>query len=207
MVSDKLNSSSVEEKLGKYEIIAQLSRFAKEHGNPIVVKDFGVDSESELIKDNKIKEKVLEGLDEEKIDKIKYSLEIFKFFLKRITFTDGFDLDHESRRNWETAYIEKGKLSLEAKERYYSNRLNSVTGWNTVISEITELEETILNEDIIKELENLKNEIPREFYEKYELPNGVKVEMYHRLLKDEKVKVVNELSKIVEKIILLLEEK
>jgi len=102
--------------------------------------------------------------------------------------------------------VENGKLSPEAKRWYKSNRLNTNEGWNAVLSEITELEETIFNQDIKKELENLKNKIPRDFFDKYEVQNKVKVETYHRLLKDKKVKVVEELSKIVKGMILLLEE-
>ena len=164
-----VNDIEIPKKPEKYKAIAELSRFASENGNPIVIKDFGMGEELELLKNNKIKSGVLEGLNEEKIEKVKYSLKIFKSFLKAIVFTDIFDLDHPSRTSWEESYVENGKLSPEAKRWYKSNRLNTNEGWNAVLSEITELEETIFNQDIKKELENLKNKIPRDFFDKYEV--------------------------------------
>jgi len=212
MIFDQLNRS-FEEKTNKNEIkekikiIEELIHYSIEYDNPISFKSFGLNSESKLIKNTKIKEEVLEGLDEDKKNKVKYSLEIFQSFLKDPIFTDSFGLDHPSRRIWETTYIEKGKLSPEVKKCYYSNCLNAVTGWNKVISEIQELEETILNQGIKDNLENLKNKIPCEFFDKYKVEDKVKVEIYYRLSDDEKVRVVKELKEIVKEIILLLTEK
>jgi len=211
---DKLNNSFEEERTNnkneikeRIKIIEELVYYSVEHENPISFKSFGLDSESELIKNTKIKKEVLEGLNEDKKNKVKYSLEIFQSFLMDPIFTDSFGLDHPSRRIWETTYIEKGKLSPAAKKCYYSNCLNSVTGWNKVISEIQELEEIILNQSIKDNLENLKSKIPCEFFDKYEVEDKVNVETYHRLYDDEKVEVIKELKKIAKEVILLLTEK
>lgn len=202
MVSDKLNSSP-KEKIGKYEIIAQLSGFTRENGNPIVFKDFGVPDESELIKDHKIREEVLEGLNEEKIDEVKFSLEVCKSFITKPIFTDSFHENLDARNDWEEKYFFKLKeLNKEAFEYGQSNRLRVNVCYSVLIS-LEIFSDDIKNTNLKKEFLTLKEKIPKEFKEKDE--NGY--QKYHSLPDDEKIRVVKELTEIAKKAISLLEEK
>ena len=215
MTFDKLNNSFPESRENKIkvikertEIIGELISLGEQNNNSLTFKDSGLNDKLEQTKNIKIKEEVLKGLNEESIDLIKYSLEIFKSFLRGPIFTDNFGFDHPSRRKWETTHVEKGKLSPEAKEYYYSNRLNTNRGWSGVITELKELEGIIINSNIKNKLDNLKSKISREFFDKYyEVQDRVNVEIYNKLSKDAKVKIVEELTEIVREIIVLLEEK
>ena len=206
MSFDKLNNTSQErgtnkkEISGKTKIIKELTSFSARHDNPIFFKDFGLDNESELTKNVKIKKEVLENLNKDNKEFIKEGLKVFQSFVTGPIFTDSFHQEHYSRFIWINVYHKK--LSKNALQYYDSNRLR-VNKCSDIIGFLQIFEDLVVNSDIKNKLLDLEKSVPFEFISKGK--NG-KLE-YNSLSDDKKIVVVKKLTEIAQKVILMLEEK
>jgi hypothetical protein len=190
----------------KVAIIGELVSIGINTGNQLsFLPDSVLSSKPVLIENIKVKKEALEDLKEDEILNVKENIEFFKKFIANPIFTDDFDLRHDLRRAWETSYIDKGEINPKAKVYYNSNRLNT-TQWGSVVGDIEDLCKVIHDKNIKSKLEILKDKIPNEFIDTYDSEDG-KIRIYYSLHENDKVKVIKELSKIAEDVVILLEEK
>ncbi|MEI8174866.1 MAG: hypothetical protein WCG28_02855 [bacterium] len=186
-----------------------LFKFSSKYGNPIKfdTKEYGENLDLEKLEINqgiKLKE-------EGQIYLIQTCLKRFRHFINGPIFTDTFGKYHNNRRAWENDL--HLKLKEEGKEEenkdnleyYKTNRLgiNNVYG---VVGYLGILLDNIEDTTQKKELEDLREQIyseTRELVEKNEkgyLP-------YHELEDNQKIRLVENFSIIVKKIISILEKK
>ena len=175
---------------------------------------YGLDDESELIKNTNINKKVFEGLenDERKKKDILYAVNVFKSFLKGPIFTDTFhkkhrdifkvDEEHAYRYDWELENINLEKIDKDTIDYYKSNRLNAnkcfqAAGFLAILADL------VVDVETKKELLNYKEEVPQELYKVEE--DGTLA--YNFFNDEKKVKIVQELSEIIKKALNLLTEK
>lgn len=208
---EEVNQPSLErkEKINeKAKTIEELASFSVKYNNPFYFEDFGLDNESELIKNTKVKKEVLENLNEEDKEWVEFILESFKSFLKGPIFTDSFHKNHRdlfnednfTRYKWQIAHREE--LSEKALQYYNANRLR-INKCSNIVGFLPTLKDLVVNPDIKNKLLDFEKSIPSELLDKDE----EEVLQYSTLEDDEKIRVVKELTKIVEKTILLLTEK
>lgn len=191
----EISENRVDEK-GK--IIEDLTSFSVQNDNPLYFEDFGLDDDSVLIKNTKIKKEVLEGLEKKVCLDVENAFLHFKSFLRGPIFTDSFHQNHVLRREWEKKIHE---IDPKVYEYYQSNRLNT-NRYCVVESWLSILEKDIINPDIKNKLSELKRNIP------IELKGGNKNggPKYSELKDSKKVKAIKEISEIVKQAILLLED-
>jgi len=167
----------------------KLAEFCSENGNPIKIVDYGESFG-------------LEKVDLEQPDLTKLSLEIFKKFLSGPIFTDTFSKDHNERRKWEKEI--ENLIDEDIKKYYISKRLN-VNQYSNIISLLPLLLEDLKDSEMKNKLTNIKNEIFQETGDLINRENGHLI--YATLEDDKKIEVIKNLSKIVQKLISVLENK
>lgn len=190
------NKKKMEEKA---KIIKELETFSIKYDNKFDFKDYGLDPDSEFLKNKKIKKEILEGLNKKDIDSVEFGLKIFKSFLEAPIFTDKFHKDHNSRREWEAKYIN----SSELRDYYDSNRLGlhmafHVIGFLSVLKD-----QIIINPDVKSKLINFLERIPPEIWSK----EKKEVVMYADLDDEKKIKIIKIFTQMVEELVSYLEEK
>ena len=181
----------------KATIIGELSFVGDHSGNQLKFKDIGkiINGQDQKI----VNSKIIEGLDNEHLEIFSEALQGLRNFLEFPIFTDDFHADNESRRGWEKNNLTN--ISPEAREYYSSNRL-STNVYSSAIAYLNSLEELPFNSDVKEELRGLSLEVPPILLELDR--EGILV--YHRLSDDEKISVIKELTRVIEKAINLLEK-
>jgi hypothetical protein len=174
--------------------IKELIIKAKESGFDLEVVDRGI-----LNSTKNIKEEIFEGVDKSKRECIKNSLNILHSYLSGIILKDNSGKDISSLKNWGSENLKKG---TQIEKIFSSNRIRSDVNQN-IIDYIEFLNNSIVNPRIKNEISKLKEEIPKEFGEFDEERGGLK---YYFLSYDERIKIVQDFSNVVQKVISVLED-
>jgi organic radical activating enzyme len=148
---------------------------------------------------NWVKKEVTEGVDKSKLLLVKDSLNILHSYLSSIILKDNSGKSVNSFKNWGNENLKKG---TEAEKIFSSNRIRSDVNQN-IIDYIKFLGDSIVNQSIKNELLKLIEEIPEEFEKFDEEKGGLK---YYFLSYDERIKVVQDFSNVVQKVISVLED-
>ncbi len=217
VVSQKENIlNKISEK--KAEIVKELSTFCEESDNSLDFVDYGLEKDSELIKNTKIKEgEVFEDLSDLEKEEVIEGVESFKSFLKGPIFTDSFHENQKERNNWEDENEIKIIESMggDVFNYFKTNRLR-VNSCQSVLNFLDILSEDIKNSEIKDKLVLLRKEIPLEFTSKeladneyiiHSIEKDKDAVIYHVLNDKGKIEVVKKLTKIVKKALSLLTEK
>jgi len=186
----------------KDEIIKELISFSAKYNNPISFVSFGLDEDSELIKNTKINSEVLKGLSKESIKVIESILESLKSFLKRPLFTTDIPEKAENRENEKWWKEHKKEVSKEAQDYYENNRIR-LGKYLGIYGSLSYLSHLIVNPKVKIKLLDLNFGIPTELFNDNE--KGDKV--YPTLDDKEKIKVAEKFAEIVEEAISILEGK
>jgi len=181
----------------KATIVGELSFVGDNNGNQLKFKDKGkiINGRDQKI----VNSRIIEGLDNNHLEIFFEALQGLRNFLEFPIFTDDFKTDNESRREWEKNNLTS--ISPEAREYYNSNRL-STNVYSSAIAYLNSLEELPFSPDTKEELHDLSLGVPPVLLELDR--DGISV--YHRLSDDEKIRVIKEFTRVVEKVINLLEK-
>ncbi len=179
---------------GSLEKAKKLTEFCATHGNPVNIIEPGENFEVEKIEKEEL----------HNMDKIKRYLHICKGYLNGPIFLDSFSEDHKSRRDWEMKYESEESMGQDIRNYYKANRLginncSKIVGFLDLL--IDHVEDPMLNE----KLKMLEKEIFEKAGDIVEKEEGFL--KYHKLDDDKKINAVQELSKIVGKLVATLENK
>ncbi|MEK7572727.1 MAG: hypothetical protein AAB493_02655 [Patescibacteria group bacterium] len=178
-----------QEKKDNLEKAKKLTVFCSENENPILIIDYGENFD-------------LKKIDLEQSDLAKLSLEISKHYISGPIFTDTFSKDNNRRRKWEKKT--EGLMDAEIEKYYKSNRLG-VNNYFNVIGILDVLLNDLKDSEIKNKLIDIKNEI---FQETGDLINKKDDSLIYGTLEDDnKIELIKKFSKIVQKLISILENK
>jgi hypothetical protein len=181
-------------------------KFCAENGNPIKIVDYG---ENFDLENTEISPEVLEAIGIENSDLAKLLLKFSKSYLNGPIFTDSFHKDHRlfgGRREWENN--SENLMDKETSEYYKTNRLGINNCWH-VIGFLDVLLDDIKDFKTKNELEDIKNNIPKELTEK----DKDDILEYSKLADDKheeidgKIEVIKKFSDITQKLLSFLEKK
>jgi len=186
-------------------LIGELSSVSDKTGNHLKFKEVGLNGDlNKLMETTNIRAEIAKDLSENDLELMRKVVGILTHFITSPIFTDKFGLDHASRQTWEKQSglrenRSNSQISDSAKIYYHANRL----GFNrcsAAIGLMLNIADNIINPDLKIRFQELTKNIPREFLEKDEND----IFQYHNLEDADKIRVVEELSRIVKEAIFFL---
>ncbi len=202
-----LNQSVSEETSKKEEIrktaelVGELLFWSEKNHNPIIFSKKYLsemtDSKFDLYQNSKIKDKVLEELDDYDRKIVEKEFMAFKSFVTCPIFTDSYGKDHYSRREWELNHL--NELSKEALDYYKSNRLG-INKCSFVISYLHIITSEITDSNLKKSLGDLEQEMAALFMNE---DGNIK---YNSLSDENKIEIVEKFTVITKEVVAILEE-
>lgn len=197
---DNSEAKNIKEEVNKKEqIVKDLVDFSVRHDNPITFLDYGLDENSELIKNNEINGKVLEGSSEENTETLRSILGSLKAFLKRPLFTDSMPDDLLKREKWWKN--NKEKLNKESQEYYENNRMRLGKNY-AIFGYLSYLPDLVIDSKIKNKLLDLNKDIPPELLNDDD--NGNRI--YVTLSNEKKIEVVEKFTGIIKEVVSVLEK-